>query len=333
MDFVDEDLSKWYVRQTRARFYDVDSADNRAAFATLHETLTVVCRLLAPFAPFVADWIHRELTGESVHLAPFVRETRAPGDPALERSMSHIRTLARLGRAAREDVGIKVRQPLSRVICVVPGGGHPALEPLLALLASELNVKEITFATSADSLVRLSAKPNYRSLGKKFGKSTPLAAKAVEALSSEALLAFERGEPLAISVGNESHLLDPEDLTITRHASGDLVVSGDGGYFVAVDPVITPALRREGMARDLISRIQRMRKDGGLAVSDRIILRVAGGPDVVDAVEAHREWIASEVLAKDILVGDDALHEQQAVESVDLDGPSARIAITKEELR
>jgi len=331
MEFVDEDLSKWYVRQTRSRFYDVDGDDNRAAFATLHETLVVVCRLLAPFAPFIADWIHRELTGESVHLAAFIREAREPGSPPLERAMSQIRLLARLGRAAREEVGIKVRQPLSRVVCIIPGADHSALEPLLPLLASELNVKEVTFAMSADTLVKLSARPNYRSLGKKFGKSTPLAAKAVEALSSESLLAFERGEPLGISVGNESHLLDAEDLTISRLASGDLVVSGDGGYFVAVDPVITPALRREGIARDLISRIQRMRKDAGLAVSDRIIVRIAGGPDVVDAVEAYRDWVASEVLAKDIIVGDAALHGQQAVESVDLDGPTARIAITKEE--
>jgi isoleucyl-tRNA synthetase len=333
MEFVDEDLSKWYVRLTRARFYDIDSADNRAAFATLRETLLVVCRLLAPFAPFVSDWIHRELSGESVHLAPFVREGREAGDGALERAMDHIRTLARLGRAAREEVGIKVRQPLSRVVCVVPGAEHSALEPLLPLLASELNVKEIIFATSADALVTLTAKPNYRSLGKKFGKSTPLAAKAVEALTSDALRAFERGEPLAVSVGNESHLLDAEDLTITRHASGDLVVSGDAGYFVAVDPAITPALRREGMARDLISRIQRMRKDAGLAVSDRIAVRIAGGPEVVDAVEAHRNWIASEVLATDVVAGETALHEQQAGESVDLDGPTARIAITKEDQR
>jgi isoleucyl-tRNA synthetase len=204
---------------------------------------------------------------------------------------------------------------------------------LLPLLASELNVKEITFATSADALVTLSAKPNYRSMGKKFGKSMPLAAKAVEALTSDALRAFERGEPLAVSMGNESQQLDAEDLTITRHASGDLVVSGDAGYFVAVDPAITPALRREGMARDLISRIQRMRKDAGLMVSDRIIVRIAGGPDVVDAAGAHRDWIASEVLATDIVVGDAALHGQQAVESVDLDGPSARIAITKDDQR
>jgi isoleucyl-tRNA synthetase len=308
----------------------VDGADNRAAFATLHEVLVVVCRLLAPFAPFISDWIHRELTGESVHLAPFVREGREAGNASLETAMTHIRTLARLGRAAREDVGIKVRQPLSRVICVVPGAEHGTLSDLLPLLASELNVKEIAFATSADSLVTLSARPNYRSMGKKFGKSTPLAAKAVEALTSEALVAFERGEPLAVSVGNESHLLEPEDLAIVRHASGDLVVSGDAGYFVAVDPTITPALRREGMARDLISRIQRMRKEAQLAVSDRITVRISGDADVVDAVEAHREWIASEVLAKNIVVGDTTLNGQQAVETVDLDGHAARIALTKE---
>ncbi len=330
MEFVDEDVSKWYVRQTRGRFYDVEGADNRAAFATLHEVLVVVCRLLAPFAPFVSDWIHRELTGESVHLASFVREDRAAGDASLETAMTHIRTLARLGRAAREEVGIKVRQPLSRVICVVPGADHAALASLLPLLSSELNVKEISFATSADSLVTLSAKPNYRTMGKKFGKSMPLAAKAVEALTSEALSAFERGEPLAVSVGNESQLLEPEDLTIVRHASGDLVVSGDAGYFVAVDPSITPELRREGMARDLISRIQRMRKEAQLAVSDRIRIRIAGDRDVAEAVAAHLEWIASEVLARDIVVGEVILDGQQAVEAVDLDGHAARIALTKE---
>ena len=331
LDFVDDDVSKWYVRQSRARFYDVDGEDNRAAFATLHEVLVVVCRLLAPFAPFVSDWIHRELTGESVHLASFVREGRDVGDGALEGAMAHIRTLARLGRSARESVSIRVRQPLQSAVCVVPGAEHSTLGPLLPLLSGELNVKEISFATSANSLVRLSAKPNFRSLGRKFGKATPLAAKAVEALEADALVAFEAGEPLSVSVGGESHMLDPEDLVITRHASGDLVVSGDGGYFVAVDPTVTPELRREGIARDLISRVQRMRKDAGLAVSDRISLRIAGDPDVVDAAQAHEEWIGSEVLARSMVVGDAALQGQQAVDAVDLDGLTARIALTKED--
>src|SRR4029077_4845189 len=118
MTFFDEDVSKWYVRQSRHRFYDVDGQDNRAAFATLHEIIAVTCRLLAPFAPFITDWVHREITGTSVHLAPFTRGESGVGeiDVDLERSMSHIRTLATLGRAGREEAGVKVRQPLARLL-------------------------------------------------------------------------------------------------------------------------------------------------------------------------------------------------------------------------
>ncbi len=159
IEFVDDDVSNWYVRLSRGRFYDVDGDDNRAAFATLHEVLTSVCRLLAPFAPFVTDWMHRELTGESVHLAPFVAP-RAGAASDLDAPMAAIRTLARLGRAAREEVGIKVRQPLARMVCVAPGVPESALVPLVPLLASELNVKRVDFATSADELVTLQAKPN-----------------------------------------------------------------------------------------------------------------------------------------------------------------------------
>ena len=150
MLFFDEDVSKWYVRQSRHRFYDVDTEDNRAAFATLHEILTVTCRLLAPFAPFITDWIHRELTGTSVHLASFTRGEPGAIDVDLERAMHHVRTLATLGRAAREEAGMKVRQPLARMVCVVPmrgassggeAGAGAMVQELTPLLAAELNIK------------------------------------------------------------------------------------------------------------------------------------------------------------------------------------------------
>ena len=144
------------------------------------------------------------------------------------------------------------------------------MERLVGLLANELNVKEVSFLSSADALVTLEAKPNFRSLGKKFGKQTPLAAQAVTALTSEALLAFEKGEPLAISVGNDAKQLDADDLTIVRRASGKLVVKEAGGYFAAIDATVTPELRTEGLAREIVSRVQRMRKEAGFAVSDRI---------------------------------------------------------------
>jgi isoleucyl-tRNA synthetase len=328
IEFVDDDLANWYVRLNRGRFYEVDGADNRAAFATLHEVLVCVCRLLAPIAPFVTDWIHRELTGESVHLARFRCERDAPVDATLDAAMSAVRTLARLGRAAREEVGIKVRQPLARMVCVAPSVPESALEPLVPLLEAELNVKRVEFAASGDALVSLEAKPNFRSLGKKFGKRTPLAAQAITAFDTAALQAFEHGEPLVVSVDGDSHQLDREDVTILRRASGALAVQEHGGFFAAIDATVTPELRREGQAREVISRVQRMRKEAGLAVSDRIVLSVFGDSELKAVIDEHRAWIADEVLATELVFGD-ASQATQGGLSIDLDGFTAYVAITR----
>ncbi|MBA3646116.1 MAG: isoleucine--tRNA ligase [Gemmatimonadaceae bacterium] len=335
MTFFDEDVSKWYVRLSRHRFYEVDGDDNRAAFATLHEVLTVTCRLLAPFAPFLTDWIHRELTGESVHLAEYRRSTAGERDEALERAMQDIRTLATLGRAAREEAGVKVRQPLSRVICVAPTQSGAAasqlsavLEQLKPLLAAELNVKRVDFASSADDLVTLEAKANFRALGKRFGKSTPLAARSVEALKSETLRGFETGSPVYLSVDGENHQLLPEEVTLVRKASGDFVVQEGAGYFAAIDPALTEELKCEGLAREMVSRVQKMRKDSGFAVSDRIKLGLYGDSEVQDAVNQHGKWIADEVLALQLATGgiDD---EKNATQSLDLEGRPVRVAIER----
>ncbi len=343
LEFVDDDVSNWYVRLSRPRFYEVDDADNRAAFATLHEVLVVTCRLLAPFAPYVSDWIHRELTGQSVHLAPYTRPrveggghglagARTDADPVLEDAMAAVRRLATLGRAAREEHGVNVRQPLPRLVCVTPRSMGDALDALVPLLAAELNVKSVEFASSADALVTLEAKPNFRALGKKFGKETPLAAQAVAALPSEALRGFEHGEPLSVAVGHESRRLDAEDLTIVRRASGALVVKEEGGFFAALDPTITPSLRREGLARELISRVQRLRKEAGFAVSDRITLRVGGDAAMLEAVQEYRQRIAEEVLAREIVLDDgrQAAGEPHVQRTFDLDGLSVRVALNRE---
>jgi isoleucyl-tRNA synthetase len=340
MTFFDEDVSKWYVRQSRHRFYDVGDADNRAAFATLHEIIAVTCRLLAPFAPFITDWVHRELTGSSVHLAAFTRGPLGVGaiDVDLERAMAHIRTLATLGRAGREEASVKVRQPLARLVCVVPTHGAASkgaqaraegmMSELSPLLAAELNIKKVEFISSADDLVTLKAKPNFRSLGKKFGKDTPLAAEAVQALSSDALREFEAGKPLYVSVGNESRELGHEDLTVVRTASGELVVKEEGGYFAALDSVVTRDLRLEGLAREIVSRVQRLRKELGFAVSDRITLFIAGGAEIQEAVNAFQKWIADEVLALKVTVGEqiDGTH---ATHTFDLDGQSVEVALER----
>jgi isoleucyl-tRNA synthetase len=245
-----------------------------------------------------------------------------------------VRSLVNLGHAARQEgeQRVKVRQPLSRLVCVLPSRAlEVAVEPLLPLLAAELNVKRVEFASSADELVTLEAKPNFRSLGKKFGKATPLAAKGVQSLSSAVLLAFERGEPVAVTVGGETHQLDADDVQIVRRATGALSVAGAGDYLVAIDKTVTPELRREGLARELISRVQRMRKEAGFAVSDRIRLVVYGNAEVEEAVEAFRERIADEVLATGIVTGGERSGEHHDVtQTVDLDGLSVGVALTRE---
>jgi isoleucyl-tRNA synthetase len=200
---------------------------------------------------------------------------------------------------------------------------------MVPLLAAELNVKEVEFAKTGDALVRLEAKPNFRSLGKRFGKATPLAAEAVAALTSEALAAFERGEPVAISVNGESHQLTPDDLTVVRRAAGNLVVKEEGGFFAAIDPTLTPALRREGYARELVSRIQRMRKEAGFAISDRIVVYLAGDPELEATAREFTDYISGEVLARELIVSPDLPTTVNVTQPLELDELRLRVALQR----
>jgi isoleucyl-tRNA synthetase len=333
MEFVTEDVANWYVRLSRARFYDTDGADNRAAFATLHEVLVVTSRLLAPFAPFISDWIHRELSGTSVHLADFRRKGAPARDGALESAMTAARTLATLGRAARESAGIKVRQPLQSLTCVAPGiapAWHATIAPLVQ---SELNVKQVSFADSAAAWVTLEGKPNFPVLGKVLGAAMKTAKPLVEALGQGSLRTIEQGGTVTIEVPGHGPLaLDASRVTITARAASSLVVQQGDGLSVALDPAISPALRAEGIAREIVSRVQRLRKEAGLAVSDRIRLAIAGPAEVQDAARQHQQWIAQETLARECIVGDalPGTPAWPATAEVDLDGPVARIALIKD---
>jgi isoleucyl-tRNA synthetase len=298
-DFVVDDVSNWYVRRSRARFWGSgDADDTRAAFATLHTVLLDSCRMMAPFAPFLPDWLHRALSdGESVHLARFPTLPGEWRDPVLEDGMQAVRTLAGLGRAAREEAGIRVRQPLAALHAVVPAG--VALdEELLAALRDELNVKRVEFMGRAEELVSFTARPNFRALGQRFGKATPRVAEAVRDLPSAALAEFVRGQPLRVTLDGEEHLLEAGEVEVTQEARGEMAVQGAGGFTAALDPVITPELRAEGLARELVNRVQRLRRETGLEVSDRIRLRVlAPWEGIVEAARAHGDLIAGEVLA------------------------------------
>ena len=240
--------------------------------------------------------------------------------------MAAARTLVSLGRAAREEVRIRVRQPLSAMQAVVPGGRRLSGE-VLELVRDELNVKDVGFLSSAEDLVRLVAKPNYRSLGSRFGKTTNDAANAIRALSQEELGRHQGGAPVEISISGEAHTLLPEDLDVLREASGDLIVKAEGAFTVALDPELDDDLRSEGLARELVNRIQRLRRDAGLEITDRIELAIGGADPVRAAAETHEDFIGGETLALAVTIGADVAGEYPHVLDVDLDGTTAQIGL------
>ena len=326
-DFIVDDLSNWYVRRSRDRFWgSADAADTRAAFATLHRALVDVSRLMAPLAPFLPDWLHRALAGESVHLALMPGPVTGR-DMVLEDGMEAVRRLSTLGRAAREKVRVRVRQPLGALHAVVPPGVELEDE-LLAILRHELNVRTIEIIQGAEELVTFSARPNFRALGARFGKQTPRVADAIRVLESGALAAFRNGEPLHVEVGGERHLLEPGDFEIVQEATGEFAVEADGGYTIALDPTITPELRSEGLARELVSRVQRLRKESGLEVADRIRLGVGAEGEFLAAFKAHRDFIMTETLATDFALDSDVRADEYDFQrELDLEGGEVVVAL------
>jgi isoleucyl-tRNA synthetase len=329
-DFVIDDLSNWYVRRSRDRFWgSADAADTRSAFATLHQALVTVARLMAPFAPFLSDWLHRALTGGSVQLAEFPAVDAASVDERLERGMQAVRTLSTLGRAARDSVGIRVRQPLGTLYAVVPDG-YEVDSALLLILRDELNVRSVEFMHAAEELVTFSARPNFKALGAVFGKLTPRIADAIRGLESAALAAFKRGEPLQVQADGQAFDIIAEHFDLVQSARGTFATADEGGFTVALDPTITPELRLEGLARELVNRVQNLRKETGLEVQDRIRLGIFGDGEILDVSRQWGEFVAGETLAVALETGSVNDNERyEASREVDLDGVAGTIAIER----
>ncbi len=326
--FVDGELSNWYVRRARPRFWgNTDPRDAHAAFATLHEALRTVALLIAPVTPFVSDWLHRALTGRSSHTDPFPEADPARIDEELELHMTHVRSLSTLARAAREEVRIRVRQPLGRMLAVVPGTA-PA-DDVLALLVDELNVKKVEFAASSKGLVTLSARPAFRGLGRRFGKHTPEAANRIRELGEEELELVRGGGVVPIEVAGKAEEVGGDEMEVVEEARGGWVVRSEGRYTVALDPTLDEELRREGLARELVNRIQRLRRDSGLDITDRIRLAVGGTEAVCAAARQHEAAIARETLAVVVEVGTGPDEDLAVRQEVVVDGEAAVLGLAR----
>jgi isoleucyl-tRNA synthetase len=339
--FVD-DLSNWYVRVSRPRFWGGrhgdagGDRDARAAFATLHTCLTTVAHLLAPFCPFVADEMYENLVArhdagapDSVHLADW---PGPPGlrDPGLEESVAAVRTAVGLGRYARAESKLKVRQPLAEAVIACPPTVARAIEPLVGLVEDELNVRAVRFVTDPGELVAVTVKPNYRTLGPRFGKAMPAVAAAVAALPpADTARAVDLGHAVDISVDGVDHLLAPEDLLLSASSTEGYAVGQDGGIAVGLATEITPDLRRDGLAREIVHAVQNVRRAADLRVEDRIRLHLDGSALAREAIDANRSHIAGEVLATELTVGHGAPFGGLRHEEMVLDGEPVSIRIDR----
>jgi isoleucyl-tRNA synthetase len=333
-----DDLSNWYVRRSRRRFWDTSrtgeqsdaAADKLAAFATLHECLVTLAKLLAPFMPFVTEEIYRNLAAgdaaaqESVHLSDWPVADEALIDPSLEEAMEVVRTAVSLGRTVRSDTKVRVRQPLAGAVLHVPGD-RSRLEPLLDLMAGELNVRRVRFAESADELSGWRAKPNFRALGPKLGPRVQEVASALADDDGTLAARLATGETATVDLAGGPVELEPGDVELAKRTQEGWGLASDGPVTVALDLTLDDDLRREGLARELVHHVQALRRSSGLDVSDRVALGVDASGPVAEALDAHREWIASEVLATSIVDG--AVEGATASEDVSVEGAKVRITL------
>ena len=307
--FVNDDLSNWFVRLNRKRFWGKEmSADKRSAYETLYTCLLTVSKLLAPFAPFYADQLYKDLGGEkdSVHLDKFPVADEQLIDRDLETRMEMAQKITSMVLALRRKVNIKVRQPLQAIMIPATEEQKRHIEAVKDLIMNEVNVKELRFVEGAGILVK-KVKCNFRVMGKKFGKQMKAVASAVDALSQEQIAELEANgkivlEHLAGLDGLDSLEILAEDVEIISEDIPGWLVSNEGSLTVALEVELTDELRQEGMAREIINRVQNIRKDSGLEIVDRIHITLAPNAEIEAAVNSYGDYIKTQVLADDITI-------------------------------
>jgi len=324
-----EDLSNWYVRRSRRRFWDGDAA----AFATLRECLLAVAKMLAPFCPFVADEIYDNLDGTlaSVHLCDFpVGDALPPRDISLEDAMAIARETVRLGLGARAQAKIKVRQPLAEAVVVADGRERAAIERLSEIVREELNVRRVRFVTGAEELGEYEVKANYRTLGPLFGKDMPLAAEAIAALDPAALAAAVReGREVGIAVAGREHTLSEQDVILTMRAPAGYSVEREGAHAVALELTIDESLLQEGRSREIVHAVQIARKSAGLEVEDRIELILGGEATLLEAAREHQPYVSGETLAVSVALGGGDAGAMDYCEQTEIEGLGLEIALRR----
>ena len=302
VEFIDN-LTNWYIRRSRRRFWkSEDDADKAHAYATLHTVLLRLCQIADPFIPFMTEEIYRNLRTpdmpESVHLCDFPLPGTLPRDEALEAQMARVQEVVGLARQLRADFNLKVRQPLAaiHVVCRNPAV-LDLVRPLADIVADELNVKQVLLSNDETPLAELSAKANYKNLGPRLGSLIKPAADLIARFDSAAIATLLDGQSLDIQLDAQTITLTPDDVLIQRTPKEGHAVAASHDLVVALETKLTTDLIHEGHARELINRIQNQRKTQQLQVADRITLTIQAPPELLEAIQAHRDTIAAETLA------------------------------------
>ena len=330
-----EELSNWYVRRNRRRFWkEGKSIDKTSAYQTLYECLVSLAKLISPTAPFFGEWLYQQLndvTGQdeiSVHLSfyPTVEETAI--DKQLERKMQVARTVSSIVLRIRNQIDINVRQPLSKIILPLNKEDRSMVESVKHIILDEVNVKDIRFVEDDSGIVSKSAKPNYPVLGKKLGKKMKPVAKKVNSLTTDDITDFEEKGYIDIDMENGEQIrLTDTELEIQRTGLEGWSVETEDGITVAVDTELTTELLQEGIAREFINRVQNMRKEADFEVTDRIIIGFDGPEEVTDAINAMKKYIKEETLAENI--DDSVLDVSDFVKTWDIEGEKCKISIRR----
>ena len=313
-DFVTDQLSNWHVRLSRRRFWKGElTADKRAAYETLQECLVVVSQLMAPIAPFFAEWLYQNMTNgmraeaierntplaaESVHLTLLVEADEARIDKALEERMELAQRISSLTHSLRKKSVLKVRQPLQRILVPVFNDSTRAQVALVEdLICAEVNVKHVEFLDDASGVLVKSVKPNFKRLGQQYGAKLKAVGARIQQMSAEEISTLEKTGQLAVEIDGEAYTLAPDDVEIRTQDLPGWLVATDGPLTVALDVTLTDELRQEGVARELVNRLQNLRKDSGLEVQDKIRVTLGEQPELQAAVQSFGSYIREEVQA------------------------------------
>lgn len=331
-DFVMENLSNWYVRLNRKRFWGgTMDQDKLAAYQTLYECLKKVVVMAAPIAPFITDRIYRDLAGDktkTVHLAEWPTSDASLVDKQLEERMGYAQSLSSMILALRRKVNIKVRQPLAKIMIPAPDDAFKAqVESIKSLILTEVNVKELQFVTEDDGILKKRIKPNFKTLGPKHGKLMKGIAAEMAKMSTHDIAMFEKDGSFPLTVAGENILIESGDAEVISEDIPGWLVANEGSLTVALDIEVSPELRKEGIAREFINRIQNIRKDSGFDVTDKITVRIQPNELTDEAVRDYADYIASQTLATSVSV--DPSVTPDGAQSVELDDSLALLVAVK----